>query len=193
MRRCLFAKRSRPRAANLTCVDGAGAGRRLAALVSGARLGGPGQALIVAAVSVTSARTKTSTVAAPALRSPRLAAFSVAPVVITSSISSTRRPPILGRQRTGTAKARLTFSMPWADARPICGSVLRVRISVSGTWGFPVKLDSSADSRADWLKRRRISLRRCRGIGNRRLRQARGRPRSTSGRTACDRRGDHGT
>jgi hypothetical protein len=37
---------------------------------------------------------------------------------------------------------------------------LRVRISVSGTWGIPVELDGSAHSRADWVRR-------CKGIGTR--------------------------
>src|SRR6185312_3144299 len=80
----------------------------------------------------TRATAATCTDAAPAAFSTRAQASAVAPVVITSSTKSTRRPASLGHARFGATKAAVTLRRRPDPERPPWLGVLRRRTSAPG-------------------------------------------------------------
>ena len=117
------------------------------------------------ASSSTRAKQAIRTLVAPARRSARTQVSLVAPLVITSSTSSTCAP------RNRTCHAVLTAIVPRsALARsvrpsPPSDGVARVRISASTASVRPGAAAIVRASSADWLKPRRHNRQRCNGTG----------------------------
>src|ERR1700679_2529563 len=124
--------------------------------------------IVTAAARTTRASVRTSTLRAPDRFRVRAQADTVAPVVNTSSISSTVRPltasarfgAIRNAPRTLRRRALADGISPWLG-------VGRIRSSTRGSAVLPVSFASRCAIRADWLKRRDHRRRRCSGTGTR--------------------------
>src|ERR1700691_353479 len=110
-------------------------------------------ALILLAHS-TRARVSTSIRRAPAARSTRAHSCAVAPVVITSSTSNTRRPATRDGRRT--ANASRTLRARWARSRAVCDGVARTRARELTSSEQLSRGASAAPSSAAWLKPRHL-------------------------------------
>src|SRR6266851_4597779 len=111
----------------------------------------------------TRARVRTSTRRAPAASSVRAHSSTVAPVVITSSISSTRR--LATRAGRFTANARRTLSRRSLWSAEVCGGVGRIRTRVVTSSGRSSRRATAEASSAAWLNPRHRRRPRWSGTG----------------------------